>query len=152
MARIPLILHVDDNEDDRLLFARAFKHSRLSGVLKGVGSAEEALLVLNRTGPFAQLPRPSLIILDLGLPQLDGRDFLALVRKQLRFKGIPIIVLSGSENYLDIQHCRELQVVEYLVKVTGMDELVELIATFDRWLVGSSSGMSGRTLTPPPEP
>jgi two-component system response regulator len=152
MARIPLILHIDDDEDDRLLFSRAFARSGLGGVLKDVGSAEEALLVLNRTGPFAQLARPRLIILDLGLPQLDGRDFLALLRSQLRYKDIPIIILSGSENYRDIQHCRELQVVEYLVKPTSMEELIALIASFDRWLVGSATGLPVRTMTPPPEP
>jgi len=152
MARIPHILHIDDDENDRLLFARAFAHSGLGGVLKGVGTAEEALLVLNRTGPFAELARPRLIILDLGLPQLDGRDFLTLLRSQLRFKDIPIIVMSGSESFSDIQHCRELQVVEYLVKPTSMDELVALIASFDRWLVGSSSGLPARTSTPPPPP
>lgn len=89
MARIPHILHIDDDEDDRTLFARAFARSGLSGVLKGVASAEEALVVLNRTGPLAQLARPRLIILDLGLPQLDGRDLLALLRSQAALPGHP---------------------------------------------------------------
>ncbi len=150
MARIHHILHIDDNEDDRLIFARAFARSGLGGALKGVASAEEALVILNRTGPLAQLARPRLIILDLGLPQLDGRDFLALLRSQLRFRDIPIIVMTGSESYRDIQHCRDLQVVEYLVKPTGMDELIALIASFDRWLVGSSTGLPASKPPPPP--
>ncbi len=61
-------------------------------------------------------------------------------------------MLSGSENFSDIQRCRELQVVEYLVKPTGMDELIALIASFDRWLVGSSTGGSTHGLMPPPTP
>ena len=61
-------------------------------------------------------------------------------------------MLSGSENFSDIQHCRDLQVVEYLVKPTAMDELIALIASFDRWLVGSSTGQAGKGLAPPSAP
>lgn len=139
--RIPHILHVDDDEDDRELFAHAFRKSGLGGVLHSVANAADALLFLNRMGRFAGAERPRLIIIDLSLPRLDGRQFLEVVRTNLQFKSIPAVVLTGSESYADMQRCRELGVEDYMVKPQTQHELIELIASFQRWVVGSSSGL-----------
>jgi CheY-like chemotaxis protein len=135
------VLHIDDDEDDRLLFARAFARSGLDGVLHSLAGAADALLYLNQLAPHAGAPRPKLIILDLSLPRLDGRELLELLRTNGRFKGIPVIVLTGSENYADMKRCRELGVDDYVVKPGTAQELIELIASFDHWLVGSSTGL-----------
>jgi CheY-like chemotaxis protein len=80
-----------------------------------------------------------LIILDLSLPRLDGRDFLDVLKKNTRFRSIPVIVLTGSENFRDMQKSRELGVDDYVVKPKTNQELIELIASFGHWLAGSSS-------------
>lgn len=131
------VLHIDDDENDRRLFAHAFAKSGLGGELRAVASASEALRFLNRLGEFSTAPRPRLIILDLSLPLLDGRELLELLKGNTRFRAIPIIVLTGSENYADMQRCREMGVEDYVVKPTTAQELVEMIASFNHWMVGS---------------
>jgi len=74
------ILHIDDDEDDRALFAMAFAKSGLDGVLHSLGGAADALLHLNQLGPHVGAARPKLIILDLSLPRLDGRELLELLK------------------------------------------------------------------------
>jgi CheY-like chemotaxis protein len=139
-ARECHLLHIDDDADDRELFALAFAKSGLDGVLHSVAGAADALLYLNQLGPHIGAPRPRLIILDLSLPRLDGRELLELLRVNPRFKSIPVIVLTGSENYADMARCRALGVDDYVVKPHTSQELVELIASFDHWLVGSETG------------
>jgi CheY-like chemotaxis protein len=145
MPQIPHLLHIDDSEDDRLIFARAFAKSGLSGVLHSVSNASDALLYLNRLGPYADAPRPRLILLDLSLPRLDGREFLEVLKKNHRFRTISLIVLSGSENFKDMQRSRELGIDDYVVKPKTNQELIELIASFGHWLIGSSSGIPKNT-------
>jgi len=136
---IPRILHIDDDEEDRMMFARAFARSGLAGVLHSVAGVSEALLFLNRLGSYIAAHQPRLIVLDLSLPGLDGREFLEVLRSNTLFKSIPIIVLTGSEDYSDMQRCRELGVADYVVKPRTSQELIELIASFGRWLSGSPS-------------
>jgi chemotaxis family two-component system response regulator Rcp1 len=139
--RIPHILHVDDDENDRELFAYAFRRSGLGGELHSVANAADALLFLNRLGRFVKAERPRLIIIDLSLPRLDGRQFLEVVRTNMNFRSIPVVVLTGSESYADMQRCRDLGVDDYVIKPQTQHELIELISSFQRWVVGSSSGI-----------
>ncbi len=140
VARVVHVLHVDDDADDRALFARAFAKSGLGAVLHSFAGAADTLLYLNRLGPHADAERPRLIILDLSLPRLDGRALLELLKTNSRFKSIPVIVLTGSEDYADMKRCRELGIDDYVVKPRTAQELIEMIASFDHWLVGSSHG------------
>jgi CheY-like chemotaxis protein len=136
---IPRILHIDDDEDDRIMFARAFARSGLAGVLHSVPSVSEALLFLNRLGSYIAAKQPRLIVLDLSIPGLDGREFLEVIKSNVLFKSISVVVLTGSENYNDVQRCRELGVDDYVVKPRTNQELIEMIASFGRWLSGSPS-------------
>lgn len=128
------ILHIDDDRDDRDLFAMAFAKSGLAGILHSLAGSAEALLYLNQIGQYANAERPALIVLDLSLPRLDGRGLLQLLSQNSRFKSIPVIVLTGSENFADVQRCRELGVTDYAVKPRTAQQLIELIASFAHWL------------------
>jgi two-component system response regulator len=139
--RVPHLLHIDDDRDDRELFARAFAQSGLGGVLHSVAGSADALLFLNRITPYADAVRPKLIILDLSLPHLDGRDLLELLKTNLQFKSIPVVVITGSESYADVRRCRELAVEDYVVKPRTHHELIELITSFEHWLTGSASNL-----------
>lgn len=133
-ATAPHLLHVEDEPDDRVLFARAFAKSGVHGLLRQVDSVSEALLFLNRLAPYQRAERPALIVLDLGLPRVDGRELLRLLRGNTRFRYIPIIVLTGSESYGDIERCRDLLVEDYVIKPKTLQELNEFIASLSRWL------------------
>jgi CheY-like chemotaxis protein len=140
IAAEPHILHIDDDADDRDLFALAFGKSGLRGILHGLAGATDALLYLNQLGPHTDAVKPRLIILDLSLPRVDGRELLELLRINPRFKTIPVIVLTGSENYADMQRCRELGVDDYVVKPQSAQQLIELIASFQHWLADAPNG------------
>jgi two-component system response regulator len=139
MARIAHVLHVDDHDEDRQLFARAFNHSRVPAILHSLPSAAQALLFLNQYGRYELMPRPKLIVMDLSLPRLDGRELLDILRSTPRFAGIPVVVLTGSSAESDMQRCRAAGVFEYLVKPTLYEELGTLIGILEHLIVGSSN-------------
>ncbi len=141
MARPFNILHIDDCEDDRVLFAWAFARSGLDCVLHGVTGAAEALLYLNQLGPYIGVGRPRLIVLDLSLTGVDGRYLLDLLRTHDSFKTIPVVILTGSQSHVDMQRCRDAGVLDYVVKPMTEQELIEVINSFEHWLVGSSTGL-----------
>jgi chemotaxis family two-component system response regulator Rcp1 len=138
--RKPHIIHVEDDPDDRALFARAFEASGLNGHLHSLASATDAVMYLNRFGPYATAHRPHLIIVDLSLPHVDGRHFIDMVRTNLQFKSIPVVVLTASTSAADRKFCRELKVEDYIVKPTMARDYVGVIASFELWLVGTATG------------
>jgi CheY-like chemotaxis protein len=139
--RMPHLLHVDDDLDDRQLFARAFLQSGLPGVLHSMGGATDALLYLNRLRPYADAVRPTLIIYDLSVPRLAGRSLLELIKTNVLYNAIAVIVLSGSESVADMHRCREMGADDYVVKPSSYDGLVEIIASFESVLTESSTDL-----------
>jgi CheY-like chemotaxis protein len=127
MPAIPRILHIDDNDDDRLLFRRAFQVSGLKAELVSFPDAYESLIFLDQAGTAAGGPLPRLIVLDLTLPHVDGRDFLGFLRTSPRYQSIPLIVLTGSSRMSDKQRCESLQVERYVVKPFTTAQLAALI-------------------------
>jgi CheY-like chemotaxis protein len=138
MADLPRILHIDDHDDDRLLFRRAFQVSGLKAELLSFPDAYEALVFLDQTGTASGGALPQLIVLDLTLPQVDGRDFLSYLRTNPRYQSIPLIVLTGSNRDSDQRLCQELQVERYVVKPFTTAQLSSLIPSFANWLTPSS--------------
>jgi CheY-like chemotaxis protein len=128
------LLHVDDDHDDRALFALAFARSRSPGFLHQVDSVAEALLFLNRLAPHQQARRPALIVLDLEMPGVDGRELLRILRGNTRFQQIPIVVLTGSESFRDMERCRDLLIEDYVNKPRTPQEMNEFIMSLRRWL------------------
>jgi two-component system, chemotaxis family, response regulator Rcp1 len=137
MVDLPRILHIDDQESDRLLFQRAFQASGLKAELVSLPDAFEALNFLDQTGTSAGGEPPYLIVLDLTLPQVDGRDFLTYLRTHPRYQSIPLVVLTGSFRESDKRRCEELQVDQYVVKPFTTTQLATLIPTFAHWLTRS---------------
>ena len=82
---------------------------------------------LQRQGMFRRAPRPDLILLDLQLPKLDGRDVLSALRAQEDLRAIPVVILTASEAHADVVRSELLQVDGYLVKPLNVDEFVALV-------------------------
>ena len=136
-ARGPFLMHVEDNADDRQLFALAFKGSGLAGELLQVATADEALASLRQHAQAGELP--ALLVLDLKLPGISGRDFLTLMRQEEFLRQVPVIILSDSDNFDDIQTCRDLYVIDYVIKPFTQRQMSEFINTFRPWILGSLS-------------
>jgi CheY-like chemotaxis protein len=139
-SSIPNLLHVDDDVDDRQLFSRAFIKSGLPGILHTMSGARDALSYLNRCGSCPEAVRPCLIVCDLSMPQIVGRNLLDLIKTNRLYQNIPVIVLSGSPDFGDIHRCKVLGADDYVVKPSTYQGLIDVVRSFEPWLTGAASG------------
>ena len=127
------VLLADDDPDDCLLIADAFKANRFPDCLVTVSDGEELMDYLHCRGKYGRgdhLPRPRLIILDLNMPRKDGREVLREVKRDPRFKRIPIVVFTTSGEREDVNLSYELGANSFLVKPVSFDGLREVIRVF----------------------
>ena len=129
------VLLVEDNPGDVRLTREAFHEVNRSVRLHLASDGVEALAFLGQQGAYLRAPRPDLILLDLNLPKMNGRDVLAKIKADSGLKMIPTIVLSSSEANADVLISYQLQANCYLRKPTqwsAFDGIVRSINTF--WL------------------
>lgn len=129
------VLLVEDNPGDVRLTREAFREVNRSVRLHLASDGVEALAFLGQQGAHLRAPRPDLILLDLNLPKMNGRDVLAKIKADSSLKMIPTIVLSSSEAHADVLISYQLQANCYLRKPTqwsAFDGIVRSINTF--WL------------------
>ncbi|MEP4378477.1 MAG: response regulator [Alphaproteobacteria bacterium] len=110
------ILLVEDSPGDVMLVREAFAGLEQPGALHVVNDGGSALDFLRRDGDFASVPVPDLIMLDLNLPVLDGREVLREIKNHPDWRRIPVAVLSTSDNEDDIRASYDLQANCYIVK------------------------------------
>jgi len=138
-AEIPkTVLLVEDWLGDVRLTLEAFKEDNHSVKLYVVPDGAEAMNFLRREGKYANALRPDLILLDLNLPKMGGREVLAQIKADAGFKTIPIIILTTSNAPHDVEDCYNLQANSYLCKPAGFelfDKLVKDINNF--WLTNA---------------
>lgn len=123
------ILLADDDPDDRLMAADALAEARVSNPLICVEDGEELLDYLFGTGSYVDHPpqRPGLILLDLNMPRVDGREALARIKQDPTLKRIPIVVLTTSEADEDIVQTYDLGVNSFITKPVSYNGLVEVM-------------------------
>ena len=125
-----MILMADDDADDRLLAQDAFEENRLGNELRFVEDGEELLDYLYRRGKYVDpesSPRPGIILLDLNMPRLDGREALKEIKADPDLHSIPIIVLTTSSAEEDIARTYDLGVNSFITKPVTFEGLVEVI-------------------------
>jgi CheY-like chemotaxis protein len=138
--KVPVtILICDDDEDDRLLTQQALEVAHISSALRFVEDGEQLLDYLYRRGAFsgetAEAPRPGLILLDLNMPKLDGREALKTIKEDETLCDIPVVVLSTSRLDQDIARSYELGVNSFITKPITFAGLVEAMSVLGRyWL------------------
>jgi len=96
------ILLVEDNEGDIVLTLEALKHARLSNHISIARDGLEALEFLNREGVFSKAEKPDLILMDINLPKINGKELLSIIKKEENLKAIPVIMLTTSDSEKDI--------------------------------------------------
>jgi CheY-like chemotaxis protein len=140
------ILIVDDSEDDVLLFQQAFRRAALDYEIVAVRDGEEAMEYLGGRPPYedrAKHPLPHLLVLDLKMPRANGFQVLAWLQDQPDLRGLPVVVLTGSDRQTDMEEARKLGAQEYQVKPIGISELVNLARHLSsRWLKHAPQGES----------
>jgi chemotaxis family two-component system response regulator Rcp1 len=133
---VPLeVLLVEDNLGDVRLTQEAFRDADRTVNLHVTSDGVEAMQFLRREGPHAQAPRPDLILLDLNLPKMDGREVLAHIKEDEDLKTIPTVILTTSEAESDIVTSYQLQANCYLSKPVQLAAFEALVASInDFWL------------------
>lgn len=120
----PTILYVDDDSDDCQILAESFAATTDVPDLICAGDGEEAIVYLNSVSDEAL---PSLIILDLNMPKLDGRQTLNQIKSDPHLAGIPVVILSTSSNRTDREACVRLGAASYFEKPYHYDGYKEIV-------------------------
>lgn len=133
------ILLVEDSTSDVALVQRAFRKANIRVPLHVVNDGDAAVEYLQGGGQYSdrtQYPLPVLILLDLKLPRRSGAEVLAWLRQQPVLRRIPVVVLTASREYADVNHIYDIGVNAYIVKPVMFDALVEIIQMLNmHWLV-----------------
>jgi CheY-like chemotaxis protein len=130
------ILMADDDEEDRMLTRKAFELNRLGNELRFVEDGEDLLDYLYQRGKYEggeEAPRPGLILLDLNMPRLDGREALERIKSDPSLRRIPIVVMTTSEADQDIARSYDLGANSYVTKPVTFESLAQVIKALDQY-------------------
>ncbi len=128
--RPPVVLLVEDDPGDQELTRRALADGVPDADLRVVSDGEEALDYLHQRGPYADpadAPRPDLVLLDLNMPKLDGREVLRRIAQAPSLQAIPIVMLTTSQRDLDIEESYRLGCSSFVTKPDDVDSLIRII-------------------------
>ena len=129
------VLLVEDNPGDARLTLEALKDGKVLNRVSVVPDGVEAMAFLRRQGPYADVPRPNLILLALNLPKKDGREVLAEVKAAPDLKRIPVVILTTSQAEEDIARTYNLHANCYVTKPVDLDKFLEVVRSIeDFWL------------------
>lgn len=130
------ILIADDDAEDRMLAEDALKGSRLVNDIRFVEDGEELLDYLHRRGKYSDpdnSPRPGLILLDLNMPRMDGREALEHIKRDPELRRIPVVVLTTSKAEEDIYRTYDLGVNSFIIKPVTFESLVNIMRVLERY-------------------
>jgi two-component system response regulator len=134
-ARPVRILLVEDSPGDVNLTREALRRAKVANELEVVGDGVEAMEYLRGEGAYQDQPPPDLILLDLNLPRMDGREVLAAVKSDPQLKHIPVIVLTTSTAEADILASYQLHANAYVSKPVAFEEFLGALQQFEGfWL------------------
>ncbi len=118
---------------DALLAKEAFDYSKIVNNLHVVPDGVEAIAYLRKEGPYSSALRPGLILLDLNLPKNDGREVLAEIKADPNLRGIPVVVLTTSQNEADILKAYDLHANCYIVKPVDFEKFAEVVRNIENF-------------------
>ncbi|OAI07929.1 response regulator [Methylomonas methanica] len=122
------VLLVEDEPADAHLIKMSFKENRVRCNLHHVWDGVEAMAFLRRQGAdYADAPRPDLILLDLNMPRMNGREFLAKIKSEPDFASIPAIVLTTSDIERDVVATYQLGANGYITKPVDVEQFIAVV-------------------------
>ena len=129
------ILLVEDNPGDADLAREALDDNKLHNRLHVVADGERAMAFLRRQGQYSEAPRPDLILLDLNLPRMDGRQVLAEIKGDPDLKRIPVVILTTSRSEEDVLKSYNLHANCYITKPIRLDQFLKVVKSIqDFWM------------------
>lgn len=127
------ILLVEDNAGDVRLTVEAFRDAKVRNNMAVVRDGVEAMQYLRQEGEFSDNERPDVILLDLNLPRMDGREVLAKLKKDPSLKNIPVVILTTSEAESDILQAYELHANCYITKPVDLEQFVTVVKSIEEF-------------------
>ena len=129
------ILLVEDNEGDAHLTQEALKKAKVRNRVHVAGDGVEAMQFLKREGDFANAPRPDLVLLDLNLPNMDGREVLEAMKADAELRTIPVVVVTSSAAEQDVVRSYSLNANCYVTKPVDLQQFFHVLGSVgDFWL------------------
>ena len=125
------VLLVEDDPGDVLMTREAFADYKVANNLSVVNNGVEAMSFLRKEGPYVDAPTPDLILLDLNLPRMDGREVLAAIKADVALKSIPVVILTTSEAEEDVLRSYNLYANAYVTKPVDFEQFVEVVRRID---------------------
>lgn len=121
------VLLAEDSEDDVELTRQGFRRAKLLVNLHCVKDGEECLAFLRHQGAYVDAPTPDLLLLDLKMPKIGGREVLAEMMADERLKSIPIVILTTSEQHDEILRMYKMRCSSYIVKPVDFDQFLTVV-------------------------
>jgi len=129
------VLLVEDDPGDVLMTREAFADYKLRNQLHVVDDGVQALEFLRQEGGFANAPRPDIVLLDLNLPRMDGREVLAAIKSDTELASIPVVVLTTSEAEEDVVRSYSLHANAYVTKPVDFERFIDVVRQIDEFFV-----------------
>jgi CheY-like chemotaxis protein len=130
-----IILLVEDEPADAHLVRLAFEESKVLVDLHHVGDGVEAFTFLRHEGAYANVPRPDLILLDLNMPRMDGRQFLQKIKVDAALHSLPVVVLTTSDAERDLLDSYDHFAAGYIIKPVNVDTFIKIVRGIgDYWV------------------
>jgi CheY-like chemotaxis protein len=129
------VLLVEDDPGDVLLIREAFADNKVHNRLHVVSDGVEAIEFLRKRGENEQAPTPDLVLLDLNLPRMDGREVLAEIKADEDLRQIPVVVLTTSKAEEDVLRSYKLHANAYVTKPVDFERFIEVVRQIDEFFV-----------------
>ncbi|MCW2549219.1 MAG: response regulator containing a CheY-like receiver domain and an DNA-binding domain [Mycobacterium sp.] len=129
------VLLVEDDPGDVLLTREAFEHQKVHNRLHVVNNGEDAINFVRQQGAFTDAPVPDLVLLDLNLPGMHGREVLAAIKEDPELRMIPVVVLTTSEAEEDVLRSYLLHANAYVTKPVDFERFMAVVRAIDDFFV-----------------
>jgi len=139
---MPLIIHggkpieillVEDSFDEAELTMETLREGRLRNRVHWVENGEQAMAFLRREKPFAAVPRPDLVLLDLHMPRMGGLEVLAEIKEHPDWRRIPVVIMTSSAEEKDVLSAYDRHANCYITKPIDMDKFIEVVRSIEEF-------------------
>jgi CheY-like chemotaxis protein len=134
-SRVVDVLMVEDDEGDVFMTKEAFEYYKIGNKLHVVSDGEQAMQFLHKTGPYADAPRPGLILLDVNLPRRSGLEVLAELKHDPDLLLIPVVMLTTSRAEEDIIRSYALHANAFITKPVDFEHFIDAIRQIDNFFL-----------------
>ncbi len=129
------ILLVEDNEGDIVLTLEAFHDVKLRNKVSVVRDGEEAIRFLNREGEYREAEAPDIVLLDINLPRINGKEVLSYIKSSEQLKSLPVVMLTTSSSGRDIQESYAGHANCYITKPVDFAKFIEVVRSIENFWI-----------------